>query len=74
MPASLQGLLLAHDHMHGASFEEMLCEADSVSSPPKRAPGASARTLPLTLLHAPSVFVLALVWESPQVCAPLYAR
>ena len=53
--------------MHGASFEEMLCEADSASSPPKRAPGASARTLALTLLHAPSVFVLALVWESPQV-------
>ena len=65
-PVLLQGLLLAHEHMHSASFEEMLCEADSASSPPRRAPGASARTLPLTLLQAPSVFVLALVWESPQ--------
>ena len=69
MIVCLQGLLQAHEHLPGASFEELLCEADAAGQP-KRAPGANARMLPVSLLHAPHVFVLALVWESPQVCGP----
>ena len=64
----MQGLRTTAGQMPGASFEDLLCEAEWAGNEPKRTPGAKARRLPQMLLQAPRVFVLVLVWESPQAC------
>jgi hypothetical protein len=62
---------------HGCSFEEMLRAADDEEGLLSRAAGglangasAGASAVVKTLLRRPRVFILGVVWETPQVRSP----
>lgn len=65
----MQGLKLAHDNLIGASFEEVLREADVAESLGHDAAAAARadKVSECVLLERPHAFNLAIGWDSPQV-------
>jgi hypothetical protein len=66
------------DHVSSCSFEEMLRAADDEEGLLSRAAGGlanggggGASGVVKTLLRRPRVFILGVVWETPQVRSPL---
>lgn len=64
--------LVAAAHAGGSPQQQQQQSAAALAVGPRK-PGA-VQTAEMSLLRRPAVFTLAIVWDSPQVCAHLRAH